>query len=281
MAYVAPPSRSTGDPITAAIWNQDVKDNMIATRNLITGVSTATVSSGAITVDENKVFTITPESGNTDDLATISGGTAGQTISLKAASGKTIVLYTGGNIDIPLPMIIGDGRLTNLQYDGSNWLLENHLAGNDMLLGRVNGAGSAGSWTTAISYVIPQNGLVAGGAFRVIGSLSNHSGYTSGFSVQLGVTVLVSLTTSNSGASKHSWFEFGMNCTGAANQYGQGTIREYIGNSTELKYNNGQFASTEDSSAGDLTLLINTYTATTSYQKNYVELWYIPPVEEA
>ena len=30
MGYVAPTTRTTGEVITAAIWNQDVTDNMIA-----------------------------------------------------------------------------------------------------------------------------------------------------------------------------------------------------------------------------------------------------------
>lgn len=39
MAYVAPSTRSTGDLITAAIWNQDVKDNVIAVKAIADGAS--------------------------------------------------------------------------------------------------------------------------------------------------------------------------------------------------------------------------------------------------
>lgn len=38
MAYVAPTTRSTGDLITAAIWNQDVVDNMIAVKTAVDGL---------------------------------------------------------------------------------------------------------------------------------------------------------------------------------------------------------------------------------------------------
>lgn len=39
MAYVAPSTRSTGDLITAAIWNQDIVDNMIAVKALVDAAS--------------------------------------------------------------------------------------------------------------------------------------------------------------------------------------------------------------------------------------------------
>ncbi len=39
MAYVAPSTRSTGDLITAAIWNQDAVDNVIAVKAIADGAS--------------------------------------------------------------------------------------------------------------------------------------------------------------------------------------------------------------------------------------------------
>lgn len=85
-----------------------------------------TLSSGAFTCEANASHhVITPETGNADELVTISGGTTGQVLTLMAASGKVILVGSGGNINIDAGLttafIFDATRGIMLRYNGSTW----------------------------------------------------------------------------------------------------------------------------------------------------------------
>jgi hypothetical protein len=58
MGYVAPTTRTTGEVITAAIWNQDVKDNMIAMTPH--GASIVINEGGGVLTTGVKLYVIVP-----------------------------------------------------------------------------------------------------------------------------------------------------------------------------------------------------------------------------
>ena len=122
-------TKATFDTLTATEYN-----------NLITFIKSTTPSSGTIgfgtpselTISSGSVtktasfHTIDTESdAATDDLDTISGGTTGDIIILKAAdSARTVVVKNGtGNIVLPSDFDLDNANDTIvLIYDGTNWL---------------------------------------------------------------------------------------------------------------------------------------------------------------
>lgn len=87
--------------------------------------STLTITSGAVTKTTN-YHTIAAESGTTDDLDTISGGTSGDILFLKADTGDTITLTSSGNIFCEWATGAKDYLVTAtdvhmLFFDGSKW----------------------------------------------------------------------------------------------------------------------------------------------------------------
>lgn len=83
-----------------------------------------TIASGVVTITTNGWYELTSQSGTTDDLDTISGGSAGQIIILSALATHTITLTdTTGNIELPYDV---DYALTGSNYialffNGTDW----------------------------------------------------------------------------------------------------------------------------------------------------------------
>lgn len=97
----------------------------IAAGNYYGALASVTLASDAFTLSTGAgYYVLTSESSVTDNLATISGGSASRVITLTAASGHTITLLTGGNITLPG---VSQVRLTSsltisLIWNGSTWL---------------------------------------------------------------------------------------------------------------------------------------------------------------
>jgi hypothetical protein len=95
-----------------------------------TPTQSATIASGAVTVSGPSVTLLTVDTESaaaSDDLATISGGTAGQLLAVKAANAaRTVTIVATGNIDVQSAG--GDFPLDNSVdvwtgvYDGAAWL---------------------------------------------------------------------------------------------------------------------------------------------------------------
>lgn len=88
-------------------------------------VSELTIATGAITITKTYHTVDTESDASTDDLDTISGGTAGDIIVLSAADGARDVVVKDGTGNIKSN---GDFTLDNAEdtwsaiYDGTNWL---------------------------------------------------------------------------------------------------------------------------------------------------------------
>ena len=101
---------------------------MISDRNINTGpAQPITIAGGVISIDRRfSYYSVSVETGSSDNLDTINGGNEGDLLLLKAADGtKTIVLkdgtgniITAGSSDLSLD---DDDDLALLHYDGTNW----------------------------------------------------------------------------------------------------------------------------------------------------------------
>ncbi|MDX1371410.1 MAG: hypothetical protein R3321_03020, partial [Nitrososphaeraceae archaeon] len=81
----------------------------------------STIAEGVMTSD-NSFLLVNAETGTTDDLDTLSGGSTGDVVILKAASGDTITVKNGtGNIVCPSDRTLTGDDTIMLIYDGTNW----------------------------------------------------------------------------------------------------------------------------------------------------------------
>ena len=135
---------SDGDQPTPNQYNY-LRDD--ALRLFASTGSELTISSGAITVSYESFYDVdTAGDASTDDLDTISGGSEGDIIILRAenAARTVIVKHNTGNIhlkgekDCPL---VDQTQLLMLRYDGSDWVEISAGANRLALLGAVLGGG--------------------------------------------------------------------------------------------------------------------------------------------
>jgi len=106
--------------------------------------TTLTISSGEVTVSQSYHYVDTEDGASTDDLDTINGGTAGDTLYLRAAdSSRTVVIKHGtGNIVTPDGndcSLDSTDKVVALLFDGTNW----HLVG------------AAGGGSASTSVIVP------------------------------------------------------------------------------------------------------------------------------
>lgn len=78
----------------------------------------------AVVTATGSYHVIAAETGTTDTLSTINGGTAGDFLHLTADAGDTITVDGAGNIDISTAgdFAMGANDSISLRYDGSNWI---------------------------------------------------------------------------------------------------------------------------------------------------------------
>ncbi|MCK5308036.1 MAG: hypothetical protein KAJ73_05440 [Zetaproteobacteria bacterium] len=102
-------------------------DVMLDGELVLKAQSELTISSGVITVVGPGYYPVDTESdASFDELLTISGGTAGDIITLYPAnSARTVLLmHTDGNIElsgeVDIPLAVA-GSLVTLRYDGTDW----------------------------------------------------------------------------------------------------------------------------------------------------------------
>lgn len=128
-------SRSTGELITAAIWNADLKDNLNILKTVIddTGdlrfvdATELTIASDAITVTQNYHRVDTEADAAADNLATITAGAsvaAGFVLVLRAENVARVVTVKDGTGNILLGgdcVLSATDRTLTLIYDGTNW----------------------------------------------------------------------------------------------------------------------------------------------------------------
>lgn len=87
--------------------------------------TTATLSSDAFGVGIQAVYTVSAESGTTDDIANITSGTQGQIVKITPASGHTLTIVETGNITAGgSSYVLNDGAMVELWYDGSSWIVQ-------------------------------------------------------------------------------------------------------------------------------------------------------------
>jgi len=92
--------------------------------------TTLTISSGAVTVSQSYHYVDTESGASTDDLDTISGGTAGDVLYLRSADSSRIVVIKHGTGNIVTPdgndySLDSTDKVVALLFDGTNW----HLVG--------------------------------------------------------------------------------------------------------------------------------------------------------
>jgi hypothetical protein len=130
--------------LTIPLFNNIVKD---ATRLLSVSGSGLTISSGSITVapmaGEGSYVVANEGSVAADDLDTITGGAAGDIITLKMTSGQVATLKNGtGNISTPggTDFALSETLITMLRYNGAVWEV-------------MGGGGSSGDQVSNTSYL--------------------------------------------------------------------------------------------------------------------------------
>lgn len=105
------------------MWHSHVVDELPDPFGFKNSATILTLASDTVTVTQN-VHTIAAETGTTDDLATINGGTDRQLLIIQADTGDTITVKHGtGNINLNGAAdfdLSGDKTLL-LFYDGVNW----------------------------------------------------------------------------------------------------------------------------------------------------------------
>jgi hypothetical protein len=137
-AWETPRTWSSGELVTAALMNSQLKGNLDILKTAIndsgqlefTDATELTIASGAITVTQNYHKIDTQSDAGTDDLDTITAGTnvaAGFVLHVRPESGaRTVVLKNGtsgsDNLNIGADVTLSEEYHTySLVYDGTNW----------------------------------------------------------------------------------------------------------------------------------------------------------------
>lgn len=103
--------------------NVDTNGNLTANEYKYPTAQAATLASDAFTVSKGYAV-ITSETGTSDNLATINGGSGRQDLTIQAASGHTITVKNGtGNIFLNSgsDFVLSGDKTLRLFYDGTNW----------------------------------------------------------------------------------------------------------------------------------------------------------------
>lgn len=107
------------------LYNNLVKD---VSHGLAISGGTKTLSSDAITVAPASAegrYVVAAQTGTTDTLSTINGGTDGDVILLRADAGDTITITEVGNIELPggFSQVMPTDTWMAFCYDGTDWRL--------------------------------------------------------------------------------------------------------------------------------------------------------------
>jgi hypothetical protein len=118
--------KQVGDKVNEVIT--DGLNALPLTSSKLATVSTLTIAAGVVTVTKNNHKIDTEAAAASDDLDTISGGSTGSLVFVRAANdARTVVLKHGsGNLICPLGrdvVLAEDDDLALLFYDGGNWLV--------------------------------------------------------------------------------------------------------------------------------------------------------------
>lgn len=134
MAWTTPANTTSGQTLTAAFWNAQVKANMDAivactpanSGPFIAGTQTElTIATGVVTATKSYHSIDTQSDAASDDLDTINGGSEGQILVIRANNAaRTVVAKDGtGNLKLAGDMSLDNSEDTlTLIFDGTNWL---------------------------------------------------------------------------------------------------------------------------------------------------------------
>lgn len=148
-----------GDTMTGPLIGTTVTENIYK----LPAVIQLTESSDAITITQG-YHTVHAETGTTDNLATINGGSGNQQLTLQAKSTDTITVKNGtGNIFLNggADFALSGDKTLLLFYDGTNW--------SDV--GAGGGGGGSGT-VTSVALTVPSRQTVAGSPVTTSGTLA-------------------------------------------------------------------------------------------------------------
>lgn len=132
LAQISTASKVTGDALTSLanvpsaagnLPSANLPDKMVLSAT--DSVTELTIATGSVTATQSYHTIDTQSDDSTDDLDTISGGTEGMILVIKAAnSARTVVVKNGtGNIVCPADVSLDNANDTWAGiYDGTNWL---------------------------------------------------------------------------------------------------------------------------------------------------------------
>lgn len=131
---------------------------------VFTASTELTIASGAVTAGAKTFYTVDTEGdAASDDLDTINGGAAGETLILRANNGgRTVVLTTAGNIVTPTGSSISldeTYKVVWLIYDGdlSKWVVSFYAAGTGTNYQTIRVGGSDQTQRAAVNFIAGTN----------------------------------------------------------------------------------------------------------------------------